>query len=65
MKSVSTKILDTAIKNRTAVKTPLGAIRFDDHGDAIGVGYSMYRVVDGQFYECPKDTTDGNGCCPD
>ncbi len=26
------------------VETPLGKIKFDDKGDAIGVGFSMYRV---------------------
>jgi branched-chain amino acid transport system substrate-binding protein len=26
------------------VETPLGKIRFDERGDAIGVGFSMYQV---------------------
>ena len=33
------------------VETPLGSIRFDDRGDATGVGFSMYRVKDGAYYE--------------
>lgn len=33
------------------VDTPLGSIRFDDRGDATGVGFSMYRVKNGAYYE--------------
>jgi branched-chain amino acid transport system substrate-binding protein len=33
------------------VATPLGIIRFDDRGDAIGVGFSMYQVKDGVYIE--------------
>jgi len=33
------------------VDTPLGKIRFDDRGDAIGVGFSMYQVKDGAYSE--------------
>jgi branched-chain amino acid transport system substrate-binding protein len=33
------------------VETPIGKIKFDDHGDAIGVGFSTYRVKDGAFFE--------------
>ena len=33
------------------VDTPLGKIRFDDRGDAIGVGFSMYQVKDGAYVE--------------
>ncbi len=33
------------------VETPLGAIRFDDRGDAIGVGFSMYQVQNGVYVE--------------
>jgi branched-chain amino acid transport system substrate-binding protein len=33
------------------VDTPLGSIRFDDRGDATGVGFSMYRVKNGTYYE--------------
>jgi len=33
------------------VDTPLGNIRFDDRGDAIGVGFSMYQVQNGSYME--------------
>ena len=33
------------------VDTPLGKIRFDERGDAVGVGFSMYRVKNGVFVE--------------
>ncbi len=33
------------------VDTPLGKIRFDDRGDAIGVGFSMYQVQNGVYVE--------------
>jgi len=33
------------------VETPLGRIRFDDRGDATGVGFSMYRVKKGVYVE--------------
>jgi branched-chain amino acid transport system substrate-binding protein len=33
------------------VDTPLGKIRFDKNGDATGVGFSMYRVKNGAYYE--------------
>jgi branched-chain amino acid transport system substrate-binding protein len=29
--------------------TPFGEIKFDEHGDAIGVGYTMYTVKEGKF----------------
>lgn len=31
------------------VATPLGIIKFDDKGDAIGVGFAMYQVQDGKY----------------
>ncbi len=31
------------------VDTPLGKIRFDERGDAIGVGFSMYQVKNGEY----------------
>ena len=34
-----------------AVETPLGKIKFDKNGDAIGVGFSMYRVQNGVYVE--------------
>jgi branched-chain amino acid transport system substrate-binding protein len=33
------------------VETPLGKIKFDGRGDAEGVGFSMYRVKSGTYYE--------------
>ena len=33
------------------VETPLGKIRFNDKGDATGVGFSMYQVKKGNFTE--------------
>ena len=35
------------------VATPLGIIRFDEKGDAIGIGFSMYQVQDGKYVEIP------------
>jgi len=33
------------------VATPLGIIRFDQRGDAIGVGFAMYQVQNGAYVE--------------
>lgn len=33
------------------VDTPVGSIYFDEKGDAIGVGFSVYQVKDGTFVE--------------
>jgi branched-chain amino acid transport system substrate-binding protein len=33
------------------VDTPLGKIKFDSKGDAIGVGFSMYQVRNGVYVE--------------
>lgn len=33
------------------VDTPVGSISFDEKGDAIGVGFSVYQVKDGTFVE--------------
>ncbi len=33
------------------VDTPLGSISFDDKGDAIGVGFSVYQVQNGEYVE--------------
>ena len=33
------------------VDTPLGKIRFDENGDATGIGFSVYRVKNGAFVE--------------
>ena len=34
-----------------AVETPVGDIKFDQRGDAIGVGFAMYQVKDGHYVE--------------
>ena len=33
------------------VETPLGKIKFDERGDAEGVGFAMYQVKDGKYVE--------------
>ena len=33
------------------VDTPLGKIRFNEHGDAEGAGFSLYQVQNGKFVE--------------
>lgn len=33
------------------VETPIGKIRFDDRGDAIGAGFSVYQVENGVYIE--------------
>jgi len=33
------------------VDTPLGKIRFDEHGDATGIGFSVYKVTNKTFVE--------------
>ncbi|MFP4419820.1 MAG: branched-chain amino acid ABC transporter substrate-binding protein [Desulfococcaceae bacterium] len=33
------------------VATPLGIVRFDEKGDAIGIGFSMYQVQNGVYVE--------------
>lgn len=42
--------LGKALKSED-VATPLGNISFDEHGDAIGVGFSMYQVRNGAYVE--------------
>ena len=39
-----------ALRNKE-VDTPVGSIKFDERGDAIGVGFAMYQVQNGQFVE--------------
>lgn len=51
-KSCSTDYEDIVNALRTEyVATPLGIIRFDERGDAIGVGFAMYQVQNGQYVE--------------
>ena len=39
-----------ALRTKEA-NTPLGSIKFDNKGDAIGVGFAMYQVKNGQYVE--------------
>ncbi|MBU0480224.1 MAG: branched-chain amino acid ABC transporter substrate-binding protein [Proteobacteria bacterium] len=41
----------TAALRSEYVETPLGRISFDERGDAIGVGFSMFQVVNGKYVE--------------
>lgn len=43
------KIMD-ALRNND-VETAVGTIRFDDKGDAIGVGMSIYQITNGEYVE--------------
>ncbi|HOF04463.1 MAG TPA: branched-chain amino acid ABC transporter substrate-binding protein [Syntrophales bacterium] len=53
-KAKSTKYDAVAKALRTyPVDTPLGKIKFDKRGDAIGVGFSMYQVKNGVYVEVP------------
>lgn len=36
------------------VETPVGTIHFDAKGDAVGVGFAMYQVQNGQYVEVKK-----------
>ena len=33
------------------IATPVGTIRFDEIGDAVGVGFAMYQVQNGKYVE--------------
>lgn len=48
--STDSAAIATALKTQD-VETPLGKIKFDDRGDAIGIGFSMYQVKDGKYAE--------------
>ncbi len=48
--SINYADLSKALKTEY-VETPLGSISFDDKGDAIGVGFSMYQVQNGVYVE--------------
>jgi branched-chain amino acid transport system substrate-binding protein len=51
-KSCSTNYDDiVAILRNEWVATPLGIIKFDEKGDAIGVGFAMYQVQKGVYVE--------------
>ncbi len=54
-KSCSTHYEDVAHALRNEwVATPLGIIKFDARGDAVGVGFTMYQVRDGKYVEARK-----------
>ncbi|MDI9569602.1 MAG: branched-chain amino acid ABC transporter substrate-binding protein [Pseudomonadota bacterium] len=58
-KAKSTKYADVAKALRTEpVDTPLGRIKFDKNGDAIGVGFSMYQVKNGVYVETSTAASD-------
>jgi branched-chain amino acid transport system substrate-binding protein len=46
--STDYEALGKALKSEW-VATPLGIIKFDDRGDAIGVGFAVYQVQDGKY----------------
>jgi len=51
-KSCSTDYKDIVdVLHNEWVATPLGIIKFDERGDAIGVGFAMYQVRDGAYVE--------------
>jgi branched-chain amino acid transport system substrate-binding protein len=51
-RSCSTQYDDIVHALRTEwVATPLGIIKFDERGDAVGVGFSMYQVQNGKYVE--------------
>jgi len=47
------KAVSNALKTEY-VETPLGKIKFDNKGDAIGIGFAMYQVKDGVYVAAPK-----------
>lgn len=49
-----TEALNKALRENY-VDTPLGRIRFNDKGDAAGMGLSIYEVKDGKFVELEKN----------
>lgn len=51
--STDYKAIVKALRNEY-VETPLGKISFDNKGDAIGVGFSVYQVKNGAFVELVK-----------
>ena len=54
-KANSTKYEDIVnVLRNEYVATPLGIIKFDERGDAIGVGFSMYQVINGKYIENKK-----------
>ena len=52
--STDTDKIMEALRN-TEVDTPIGRIKFDEKGDAIGVGMSIYKIEGGQYKEVFKN----------
>jgi len=48
--STDYKAIEKALKTEY-VETPLGKIKFDEKGDAIGIGFSIYQVQNGSYVE--------------
>ncbi|WP_417910442.1 branched-chain amino acid ABC transporter substrate-binding protein [Candidatus Electronema sp. PJ] len=53
--STDSKKVAKVLHEQIAV-TPFGEIKFDEHGDAIGVGYTLYIVKEGKFAQVQKDS---------
>ncbi|MGD0276522.1 MAG: branched-chain amino acid ABC transporter substrate-binding protein [Syntrophales bacterium] len=49
-RSTNSQAISNALR-KYDVNTPLGKIKFDKRGDAIGIGFSMYKVVNGAYTE--------------
>lgn len=45
----SAKVIDALHKEE--IETAVGSIHFDEHGDAVGVGMSIYQIQNGQYVE--------------
>lgn len=41
----------TSALRSSMVDTPIGTIRFDDAGEATGIGFSVYQIQDGEYVE--------------
>ena len=52
--STDTDKIMEALRN-TEVDTPIGRIKFDEKGDAFGVGMSIYKIEGGQYKEVFKN----------
>ncbi|MGD8836598.1 MAG: branched-chain amino acid ABC transporter substrate-binding protein [Desulfobacteraceae bacterium] len=53
IKNAGSTDYDAIVKALTTQEadTPVGSIKFDNRGDAIGVGFAMYQVKNGQYVE--------------
>ena len=48
--STETEAVIKALRTEV-VDTPLGKIRFDEKGDGVGIGFAMFKVIDGKFVD--------------